>query len=61
MNLRLVKYFPRYCDYKLSNGLYQDNIEYANTLEMKDGVRGWKVLEGPEKCTACAQAIINLL
>jgi len=41
--------------------LAKDNIEYANTLEMKDGVRGWKVLEGPEKCTACAQAIINLL
>jgi len=39
----------------------KDNIEYAKTLEVKEGVRGWKVLEGPEKCTACAKCIINLL
>jgi phospholipase A-2-activating protein len=39
----------------------KDNIEYANTLEVKEGVRGWKVLEGPEKCTGCAQSIMNLL
>jgi len=38
-----------------------DNVEYAKTLDIKEGVRGWKVLEGPEKCTACAQHIINML
>ncbi len=45
---------------KISNPK-QDNIEYAKTLEVKEGVRGWKVLEGPEKCTGCAKCIINLL
>jgi len=38
-----------------------DNIEYARTLEVRDGVRGWKVLEGPQKCTECAQFIIKML
>jgi len=38
-----------------------DNLEYAKTLDVREGVRGWKVLEGPEKCTRCAEFIINLL
>lgn len=39
----------------------KDNLEYAKTLDVREGVRGWKVLEGPDKCTRCAEFIINML
>jgi len=36
-------------------------VEYAKTLETKDAVRGWRILEGPQKVTECAQFIENML
>eukprot|EP00088_Acartia_fossae_P071104 TRINITY_DN9696_c0_g1_i1.p1 TRINITY_DN9696_c0_g1~~TRINITY_DN9696_c0_g1_i1.p1 ORF type:complete len:461 (-),score=109.08 TRINITY_DN9696_c0_g1_i1:204-1397(-) len=39
----------------------RDNVEYGKTLDLKEGVRGWKVLEGPDKCTAVAQHIVNIM
>jgi len=38
-----------------------DNLEYAKSLDIREGVRGWKVLEGPEKATKCAEFIIKML
>ena len=36
-------------------------VEYGKTLEIKDGVRSWRLLEGPAKVTECAQYIENVL
>eukprot|EP00092_Neocalanus_flemingeri_P037378 GFUD01040702.1.p1 GENE.GFUD01040702.1~~GFUD01040702.1.p1 ORF type:complete len:806 (-),score=248.04 GFUD01040702.1:260-2677(-) len=36
-------------------------VEYAKTLETKDAVRGWRLLEGPAKVSECAQFIENML
>merc|ERR1719350_2568863 len=38
-----------------------DGVEYAKTLETKDAVRGWRLLEGPAKVSECAQFIENML
>jgi len=38
-----------------------DAVEYAKTLETKDAVRGWRILEGPTKVSECAQFIENML
>jgi len=36
-------------------------LDYAKTLEIKDGVRSWRLLEGSAKVTECAQFIENIL
>jgi len=38
-----------------------DAVEYGKTLETKDAVRGWRLLEGPAKVSECAQFIENML
>lgn len=38
-----------------------EGIEYAKTLETKEAVRGWRILEGPAKVSECAQFIENML
>jgi len=35
-------------------------LEYAKTMDTKESVRGWKVLEGPQKVTDCAKFIMDL-
>merc|ERR1711971_41810 len=36
-------------------------IDYARTLEAKDGARGWRILEGPTKVSECASFIEAML
>ena len=36
-------------------------VDYARTLEVRDGVRSWRLLEGAAKVTECAQYIENIL
>ena len=36
-------------------------VEYGKTLEIKDGVRSWRLLEGSAKVSECAQFIENIL
>jgi len=38
-----------------------DAVEFGKTLEIKDGVRSWRIMEGPEKVTECCQLIENIL
>lgn len=35
-------------------------LEYAKTMDTRESVRGWKVLEGPQKVTDCAKFIMAL-
>merc|ERR1719154_419153 len=42
-------------------GSSPEAVEYARTLELKDGVRSWRLLEGPAKVSECAQFIENAL
>ena len=37
-----------------------DAVEFGKTLEIKDGVRSWRIMEGPEKVTECCQFIEKL-
>jgi len=39
----------------------QDAVEYAKSLDVKDSVRGWRVLEGPTKVSECAQFIEKIV
>jgi len=36
-------------------------LDYARTLEAKDGARGWRILEGPTKVSECASFIEAML
>ena len=36
-------------------------LDYARTLEAKEGARGWRVLEGPSKVSQCAAFIEQML
>jgi phospholipase A-2-activating protein len=36
-------------------------LDYAKTLEAKDGARGWRLLEGPSKVSECAAFIEQML
>lgn len=36
-------------------------VEYAKTLDTKEGVRGYRLLEGPAKVSQCAQLIEDLI
>lgn len=38
-----------------------DALDYARTLEAKEGVRGWRLLEGPAKVSECASFIEKML
>ena len=36
-------------------------VEYGKSMEVKDGVRSWRLMEGPAKVTECCQFIENIL
>merc|ERR1719187_1848710 len=36
-------------------------LDYARTLEAKEGARGWRILEGPAKVSECASFIEEML
>jgi len=38
-----------------------DSKEFAKAMDVKESVRGWRILEGPQKVSECARFIENML